>query len=77
MAGPGYDEDGSLCSCYGGWSVDENWSPEYPELWKGERSPGDGLTPCGFCNFGDWNAPWPPDAQTGVRMPPAHWVGES
>lgn len=37
-----------------GWSVDENWSPEYPEH-GGERSEGDGLTPCGFCNGGNWD----------------------
>lgn len=44
------------CSCGGRrWVEDKNWSPEYPELWRGERSPGDGLVPCGNCNFGGWD----------------------
>ena len=44
------------CSCGGRrWVEDANWSPQYPELWKGERSPGDGLIPCGNCNEGGWD----------------------
>jgi hypothetical protein len=44
------------CHCGGRrWVEDKNWSPQYPELWKGERSPGDGLVPCGSCNFGGWD----------------------
>ncbi|EOD66883.1 hypothetical protein [Amycolatopsis vancoresmycina] len=44
------------CVCGGRrWVNDENWSPAYPELWRGERSPGDGLVPCGNCNFGGWD----------------------
>lgn len=42
-------------------SIDEGWSPEDPRIWRGERSPGDGLIPCGFCNLGGWDAPWPPE----------------
>lgn len=31
------------------WIEDQNWSPQYPELWKGERYPGDGLVRCMAC----------------------------
>lgn len=44
------------CSCGGRrWVEDANWSPPYPELWRGERSPGEGLIPCGNCNHGGWD----------------------
>jgi len=47
------------CSGCGGrrWSEDENWTPDDPRTWKGERSHGDGLIPCGFCNEGGWDTP--------------------
>lgn len=42
------------CSCGDtGWVEDEGWQPDDPRSWRGERSEGDGLVPCGFC--GDWN----------------------
>jgi hypothetical protein len=52
------------CSGCGGrrWSNDENWQPTFPETWRGERSHGDGLIPCGFCNEAGWDTPdWAPD----------------
>jgi hypothetical protein len=49
-------QEAAPCPCGGRrWVEDKNWSPEYPELWRGERSPGDGLIPCGFCNEGGWD----------------------
>lgn len=39
------------------WVDDENWTPDYPETWRGERSPGNGLIPCGACNFAGWDTP--------------------
>lgn len=47
------------CSGCGGsrWAEDENWSPDDPATWRGERSPGNGLIPCGFCNLGGWDTP--------------------
>lgn len=51
------------CSCGGvRWVEDEGWSPDG---WKIrariERTPGDGLIPCGFCNHGGWDIdPMPP-----------------
>jgi hypothetical protein len=43
-----------VCSCGGRrWVVDENsYDPE-----RRERTPGDGLIPCGTCNEGDWGTP--------------------
>lgn len=55
-AGP----EGPCSTCHGGWTVDENWSPESPGEWDGSRSPGDGVIPCGFCSQGEWTRPWPP-----------------
>lgn len=51
------------CSCKGGWVEDEGWSPEYREqaLASYQKTPGDGIVPCGFCNHGGWDAPWPPN----------------
>lgn len=39
------------------WVEDENWSP--PEVgWSPyERTPRDGLIPCGGCNFAGWSTP--------------------
>lgn len=39
------------------WVDDQNWSPDDPVTWHGERAPGDGLIPCGFCNHGGWDVP--------------------
>ena len=39
------------------WTNDENWTPDDPKTWRGERSPGDGLIPCGGCNFAGWDTP--------------------
>lgn len=47
------------CTCNGGWSVDENYQPEDYEASEPLR-PEKGLIPCGFCNHGGWDAPWPP-----------------
>ena len=52
------------------WVDDENWSPAYPETWKGERSPGDGLIPCGGCNEGGWNIPIARAASGAQAVPP-------
>lgn len=48
-----------ICSGCGGrrWVEDENWQPDDPRTWKGERSHGDGLIPCGFCNEAGWDTP--------------------
>lgn len=56
-----------------GYVDDQNWSPEHPELWRGERSPGDGRVPCGACNEGGWHV-------DDVGRPGIDWVvvgGES
>jgi protein gp37 len=55
------------------WVDDQNWSPEYPKEWRGERSPGDGRIPCGFCNHGGWD-------EEDIDRPGIGWViagGES
>lgn len=52
------------CSCNGGWVEDEGWSVYehgYTPTPR-EREPEAALVPCGFCNFGGWNAPWPAKA---------------
>lgn len=51
-------------SCNGRrWTDDENWSPDDPRTWKGEREHGNGLIPCGACNLGGWNVEdWAPEA---------------
>lgn len=49
------------CTCNGGWSVDENYQPEDYEASEPLR-PEKGLIPCGLCNHGGWDAPWPPVA---------------
>jgi hypothetical protein len=50
------------CHCDVGWTHDENWSPDDLRTWRGERTPGNGLIPCGACNLGGWDAPWPGEA---------------
>jgi hypothetical protein len=53
--------------CTGGWVADQNWQPEEHERGN-ERAPGSGLIPCGACNHGGWDAPWPPaDADAAER----------
>lgn len=49
----------SLCVyCKGRrWTDDQNWTPDYPETWRGEREPHNGLVPCGGCNQGGWDVP--------------------
>jgi hypothetical protein len=43
------------CTCGGRrWVNDENWEPRYADLPQ-ERIQGDGLIPCGFCNFAGWD----------------------
>lgn len=56
------DAEYAVCSCKGRrWVNDENWTPADPR-WRGKRSQGDGLIPCGFCNEGGWNvAEWGDD----------------
>lgn len=51
------------CHCDGGWVEDEGWYPEYREqaLKSYRKTPGDGIIPCGSCNFGGWDTPWPGD----------------
>lgn len=50
--------NGRPCSCGGKrWVDDENWSPPFRTIGAYERTPHDGLIPCGFCNEGGWNAP--------------------
>jgi hypothetical protein len=46
------------CVCNGGWTVDENYQPEDYERDEPLR-PENGLIPCGFCDHGGWDAPWP------------------
>jgi hypothetical protein len=48
------------CSCNGGWVEDQNFQPEDYER-NDPLQPGKGLIPCGFCNHGGWDAPWPPE----------------
>lgn len=55
----GQHEPAKPCSCNGGWSVDENYQPEDYEAGQPLR-PEKGLIPCGLCNHGGWDAPWPP-----------------
>lgn len=55
----GQQEPAKPCSCNGGWSVDENYQPEDYEAGQPLR-PEKGLIPCGLCNHGGWDAPWPP-----------------
>lgn len=44
--------------CHGNrWVDDENWSPQFPDVWQGERAPGNGRIPCGACNFAGWSEP--------------------
>lgn len=56
----------SPCSCGGRrWVQDEGWAPDYLGIGtRQERTEGDGLVPCGFCNHGGWDteqhAPTPP-----------------
>lgn len=47
----------ATCSCGGRrWVEDENWQPEeWAMATKPRREPGEGLIPCGGCNFGGWN----------------------
>jgi hypothetical protein len=47
----------ATCSCGGRrWVDDENWAPEYWAMaTMPRREPGDGLIPCGGCNFGGWD----------------------
>lgn len=52
--------DTEVCTCNGGWSVDENYWPEDYEM-RDPLRPGKGLIPCGNCNHGGWDAPWPPE----------------
>lgn len=59
----GQREPGSACICNGGWSVDENYQPEDYEAGEPLR-PEKGLIPCGLCNHGGWDAPWPQTAGT-------------
>lgn len=49
-------EERTCAGCRGRrWVNDENWQPDYPKTWKGERYRGDGLIPCGSCNEGGWD----------------------
>ena len=41
--------------CTNGWSEDENWSAYSDGPPAKDRTPGDGLIPCGFCNHGGWD----------------------
>lgn len=47
----------ATCSCGGRrWVEDENWQPEpWAMGTKPRRRPGEGLIPCGGCNFGGWD----------------------
>ncbi|TXN27212.1 hypothetical protein [Methylobacterium sp. WL19] len=40
------------------WVDDENWSTTFFE--PVERTPRDGLIPCGGCNFAGWDTPLAP-----------------
>lgn len=63
------------CVCNGGWSVDENYQPEDYERNEPLR-PEKGLIPCGFCNHGGWDAPWPPENEAPRAAGPAEAGGE-
>lgn len=49
----------ATCSCGGKrWVDNEGWSPpDWAMAVKPVREPGDGLIPCGNCNFGGWKLP--------------------
>jgi len=55
---------GETCpGCHGRrWADDENWQPDDP---RHVRTPGDGLIPCGFCNFAGWDTPLVSEATRG------------
>jgi hypothetical protein len=60
--------DPGPCSCGGRrWVEDENWSSDYPGAGE-RRTPGDGLIPCGSCNFAGWDTP--ENAPTVFEPPP-------
>lgn len=61
----GQHQAGTPRVCNGGWTVDENYQPEDYEAGEPLR-PEKGLIPCGLCNHGGWDAPWP-TAETSTR----------
>jgi hypothetical protein len=68
--------DPGPCSCGGRrWVDDENWQPDHPSV---PRVRGDGLIPCGFCNFAGWDTPenapdefTPPPLRSGLAATPS------
>lgn len=73
---------GAVCAGCGGtrWNRDENWSPEYPEVFARhghQYEPRDGLIPCGACSLGEWDAPWPPVGMTRRMVSTALGIRES